>query len=98
VVESERERTVLRLGGTEGARRWTEKARNSAIGPSRGAESRGKMRDWRTKVRGGRERTRRRTKRRRLGPVHTASQILRPKDDMDAYMPTFFGGEVQNLC
>ena len=96
--ERKRERTVLRLGGTEGGRRWTEKARNSAIGHSRGAEFRGKMRDWRTKVRGGRERARRRTMRRRLGSVHTAFQVLSPKDDMDAYMVKLFGGEAQDLC
>ena len=48
---------VLRLCGTEIAQRWAEKARNSAIGLLRGAESRGEMRDWRTNVRDRREST-----------------------------------------
>ena len=32
------------------------------------------------------------------GPIHTGSQVLSPKYDMDAYMATLFEGEAWELC
>ena len=33
-----------------------------------------------------------------MGLVHTGSQVLSPKYDIDAYMTTLFGSEAWDLC